>query len=222
MDGSWWASRTSNPVPGANPVRGGFDSHTSPPPSRAVFLDRDGTLVELVDYLSDPAAVVLCKGAREGLAALRRDAGLVLVVVSNQSGLARGLLGPEQLRAVERRVAELLGDAAAPDLFLHCPHHPEGRVSELARACECRKPGTGLVEEARRRLGVEGGYLVGDSAADVECGRRAGLVTVRVRTGYGGAMEDPHRYDFQPPEPDHVADDIGAAARWVLEREAQA
>ena len=225
MDGSWWASRTSTPAPGANTVRGGFDSHTFPPSSPAadsdpnpsaggtrrgpaVFFDRDGTLIELIDYLHDPGRVRLLPGACSGLSNLRR-AGFALVVVSNQSGIGRALFDDEARRAVDRRMSELLG-AARPDLILCCPHAPGGE----AAACTCRKPETGMIREAEQRLGLDLGrsYLVGDSPADIECGRRAGLRTVRVASGYGGAISDPHDYDFPIPPATHRALDLDAAA----------
>ncbi len=183
----------------------------------AVFLDRDGTILRLVDYLADPRQVALCPGAREGLTALRA-AGFFLVVVSNQSGIARGYLSESQRLAVSRRMEELLGSAAALDLLLHCPHHPQGAIAELAHECACRKPKTGMIAQALRALPIDpqASYLVGDSPVDIECGRRAGLRTVQVATGYGGRVTDPHRYDFPLPVPTAHAVDLGAAASWIL------
>ncbi len=232
MDGSWWASRTSTPAPGANTVRGGFDSHTFPPSSSperaqaeeseaaerrasrpAVFLDRDGTLIELVDYPRDPEQVRLCGGAREGLARLR-SARFALVVVTNQSGIARGLVTDGERSAVDRRMIELLGLDSAPDLILFCPHLPE-----LTGRCSCRKPEIGMIREAERRLvlDLDRSYLVGDSAADIECGRRAGLRTVRVATGYGSVEPDPGVFDFPPPDPHARAAGLAEATAWILE-----
>ena len=187
-----------------------------------MFVDRDGTIVELVDYLCDPQQVRLCPGAREGLRALRA-AGYRLVVATNQSGLARGLFNEEQRQAVDREIERHLGSAAAPDSILFCPHHPQGSRPELTRSCPCRKPRTGLLREAARREGLDlsRSYLVGDSPADVECGRRAGLRTVQVGTGYGGAVADPHEYGFPLRAPTHKAADFGAAAAWILNDAAQ-
>ena len=124
-------------------------------PSRpAVFLDRDGTLVEEVPYLHDPGRVVLLGG----VAALGRlaEAGYALVVVTNQAGVARGLYDEAAVEAVHRRLAELLAGAGVRlDAVLHCPHHPDGTVPGYAGACRCRKPGPGMLEAAAERLGLD-------------------------------------------------------------------
>lgn len=115
----------------------------------AVFLDRDGTLVEEVPYLHDPGRVVLLGG----VTALGRlaAAGYALVVVTNQAGVARGLYDEAAVEAVHRRLAELLAGAGVRlDAVLHCPHHPEGTVPRFTRACRCRKPGPGMLEAAAR------------------------------------------------------------------------
>jgi len=138
-------------------------------PSRpAVFLDRDGTLVEEVPYLHDPGRVVLLGG----VAALGRltGAGYALVVVTNQAGVARGLYDEAAVAAVHRRLAELLAGAGVRlDAVLHCPHHPDGTVPGYAGACRCRKPGPGMLEAAAERLGLDLGasWLVGNHPADM-------------------------------------------------------
>ena len=114
----------------------------------AVFLDRDGTLVEEVPYLHDPGRVTLLPGAAAlgGLAA----AGYALVVVTNQAGVARGRYDEAAVEAVHRRLAELLaGVGVRLDAVLYCPHHPEGTVPGYARACRCRKPGPGMFSPCR-------------------------------------------------------------------------
>jgi D-glycero-D-manno-heptose 1,7-bisphosphate phosphatase len=186
-------------------------------PRPTVFLDRDGTIVRLVDYLADPRQVALCHGAREGLQALRA-AGFLLVVVTNQSGLARGYFTDADRRAVDRRMQQLLGGAAHLDLILHCPHHPRGRMAPLAHSCDCRKPKIGMIQQALRLFPIDLGssYMVGDSPVDVECGQRAGLKTLHVATGYGTGPVDPHAYDFPMPCADIEVEDLGAAARWIL------
>jgi histidinol-phosphate phosphatase family protein len=140
---------------------------------RAVLLDRDGTLVENVPYNGDPAKVRALPGAREALERLR-DAGVGLAVVSNQSAIGRGMLSPEQVDAVNRRVEELLGPIGA---WFVCPHEPEAD-------CECRKPRPGLVLLAAERLGVEpeACAVIGDIGADVEAAHAAGARGVLVPT----------------------------------------
>ncbi|WP_345713323.1 HAD family hydrolase [Kineococcus glutinatus] len=140
---------------------------------RAVLFDRDGTLVHDVPYNGDPALVRPVEGAAEALRRVRA-AGLATAVVTNQSGIARGLLTPERVDAVNARVQELLGPF---DAVLHCPHGP-------ADGCACRKPEPGMVLAAARRLGVSPAecLLVGDIGADVEAALAAGARAVLVPT----------------------------------------
>ena len=119
-------------------------------PRRAVFLDKDGTLVEDVPYNVDPRLVRLSPGAAPAARRLR-EAGYALIVVSNQSGVARGYFKRSALRAVEERLRSLLADAGVPLTgFYDCPHHPEGVVPQYAVTCKCRKPRPGLLLRAAR------------------------------------------------------------------------
>jgi D-glycero-D-manno-heptose 1,7-bisphosphate phosphatase len=154
---------------------------------RAVFLDRDGTLIEDVGYLSDPARVVVVPGAVEALSEMRRK-GWLVVVVTNQSGVARGMFTVADFERVNARAAELLGGF---DAVYACFHLPEGKVAEWSRACACRKPLPGLVHEAARERGIDLVRSVGagDSLRDVRAFRAAGVRAVLVRTGGVGATE---------------------------------
>lgn len=182
---------------------------------RAVFLDRDGTINVEKGYMADPAQVELLPGAAAAISRLAA-AGLAVVVVSNQSGIARGRFNEEQMWAVQAEVERQLARAgAALDGFYYCPHHPEGAVERFRQACACRKPATGLIQRAARELELrlEGSFMVGDKRIDVACGRNAGLTSILVRSGH----------PFGPPaspaeEPELVAPDLAAAARWILER----
>jgi D-glycero-D-manno-heptose 1,7-bisphosphate phosphatase len=151
----------------------------------AVFLDRDGTLIEDVGYPRDPEAVRLLEGAPEALAALRR-AGFALVVVSNQSGIGRGLVSREEADAVHARfVRELRAHGVELDDVRYCPHAPED-------ACACRKPAAGLLLDSARELGLDldRSFMVGDKPADVEAGRTAGCRTLR----FGGSWDEAVAY----------------------------
>jgi histidinol-phosphate phosphatase family protein len=155
---------------------------TPPGPGRpkAVLFDRDGTLVVDVPHNGDPGRVLVMPGAREAVGRLRA-AGVATAVVSNQSGVARGLVGAEQVEAVNRRVEELLGPLGP---WLVCPHGPwEG--------CGCRKPAPGLIEAAAGALGVEPAdcVVIGDIGADVEAARAAGARAVLVPTAATRAEE---------------------------------
>ena len=173
----------------------------------AVFLDRDGTLIEERIYLSDPERVVLLPGASSALSDLK-DAGFALVVVTNQSGIARGLYGENEYRAVTRRLDDLLAEAGSSvDATLYCPHHPN-----FGPACECRKPATGMFRQATAELGLDlaDSYYVGDKALDVTPALELGGVGVLVRTGFGADEA------ARVPPGMAVTDDIGGAVRLIL------
>ena len=156
----------------------------------AVFLDRDGTLLDELGYLGDPDELLLLPGAADGVRALA-DAGWAVVVLTNQSGIARGLFTESDLAAVHARLERELARAGARlDGILHCPHHPEHGPPELQRVCACRKPAPGLFTEAALRwsLDLEQSWSVGDSARDLEAGDRAGVAGgILVLTGKGRA-----------------------------------
>jgi D-glycero-D-manno-heptose 1,7-bisphosphate phosphatase len=139
----------------------------------AVFFDRDGTLIDDVGYPRDPAGVRLVDGAAEALAALRQ-AGFRLVVVSNQSGIGRGLVTEDEARSVhERFVSEFERHGVRLDDVRYCPHAPEA-------GCDCRKPAPGLLLAAADDLGLDldASFMVGDKSSDVEAGHRAGCRTI--------------------------------------------
>lgn len=158
------------------------------PRPRAVFLDRDGTVISEKEYLADPDLVELVPGAIEALR-LFRDAGYKLVIVTNQSGIARGVYALADYRAVEARLEHVLAEHG---IELHgvffCPHHPD-----ITGPCECRKPGLGMYREAERKLGVDlaGSVYIGDRIKDVQPAVALGGRGILVRTGYG-ATEAQH------------------------------
>jgi histidinol-phosphate phosphatase family protein len=153
--------------------------------TRAVFLDKDGTLVEDVPYNVDPTRIVLVKHA---LPALRRmhAAGYELFIVSNQSGVARGLFPESALVAVEARLRQLLARAHVPLAgFFYCPHHPNAAVAQYAIPCDCRKPAPGLILRAAQQHAIDlaRSWVIGDILDNVEAGRRAGCETVMIVNG---------------------------------------
>jgi len=189
---------------------------------RAVFLDRDGTLVKEVGYLHDPAEVELETDAAEAVRRLNR-AGLPVVMVTNQSGIARGLFDERAMEAVHDALRTLLArEEARLDAVYACPHHPEGSVEAWRTACGCRKPGTGMLERAARELGLRlpGSYLIGDKGSDLQCARNGGLLGILVTTGYGqAAWAESLREEGAGREPDFVAGTLLEAAMRVLEEE---
>lgn len=178
-------------------------------PKKYVFLDRDGTIIVNKHYQSDPEVTELLPNARAGLDTLR-GAGFGLVLVTNQSGIARGKLSRVDLASIHRRMIALLGggDGYFAGIY-YCPHHPDD-------GCRCRKPRTGLLELAAIDLGfpLSDAYVVGDNESDIRCGRTAGATTVLVRTGHGTEAER-----HGETKPSHVADDLLAAAEWIIARE---
>lgn len=179
---------------------------------RAVFLDKDGTLIENVPYNVDPERIRLAAGAAEGLPRLQ-VAGYRLFVISNQSGVARGLFAEEALGAVRDRLQQLLAEIGVElDGFYYCPHHPEGVVPRYAVACECRKPAPGRILSAAREHGIALGqsWFIGDILDDVEAGHRAGCRTVLIDNGNETEWRrNPLRW------PEHLAGDLAEAARLI-------
>lgn len=154
--------------------------------SKAVFLDKDGTLVEDIPYNVDPHEIRLTPGALEGLSLLQ-DSGYRLIVVTNQSGVARGYFEEQALEQVEKRMQELLFSAGIRLTgFYYCPHHPEGNVSQYAVDCFCRKPHPGMIHKAvlEHRIDLTVSWLVGDILNDIEAGNRAGCQTMLLDNGH--------------------------------------
>lgn len=174
-------------------------------PRRAVLLDRDGTIIEDGHYLSDPRGVRLLSGVGQGLRRLA-DLGLVLVVVTNQSGIGRGLFSAEQSRAVHEEMVRQLARARVRLGGVYCcPHAPE-------EECRCRKPAPGLVERAARELSFrpEESFVFGDRACDIELGRQVRAKTFLVRSCHGRRTESPAQM-----EPDYIVDGVGQAVAIV-------
>lgn len=177
---------------------------------KAVFLDRDGTVVEERGYVTTPEMLVLLPGAARAIAEFR-ERGWKVFIASNQAGVAKGLITEDELAEINLRMMALLAEeGAALDGIYYCPHHPEGTAAGYAVECDCRKPRPGLLERAASEHGLDLSecVMIGDSARDVEAGRAAGTATVLVRTGH----------DRESASADHVADNLAAAVRWVLGR----
>ncbi len=182
----------------------------------AVFLDRDGTIVREVEYLRSPRQLRLLPRAAEAIRLLNR-AGLAVVVTTNQSGIARGLLTEKELEEVHAVLRSRLARRGARiDGIYFCPHHPEAARPEYRRRCRCRKPAPGMLLRAARELDLDLGrcFAIGDSARDIEAGRRAGCRAVLVRTGYGAETEARLERELGA---DYVADDMSDAGEWILQ-----
>jgi len=179
-----------------------------------IFLDKDGTLIKDVPYNVDTNRIVLEDGADQGLRQLA-EACFRFVVVSNQSGVARGYFHEDALDKVYLRINELVEQAAgiALDGFYYCPHHPQGSVAYYALQCSCRKPQAGMLFNAAEDLGInlKEAWMIGDILDDVEAGQRAGCRTILIDNGHEtewrtGPLRDPHYY----------AADLSEAAEIIL------
>jgi D-glycero-D-manno-heptose 1,7-bisphosphate phosphatase len=185
----------------------------------AVFIDRDGTLTEEVGYVNHPRRLRLLPRSGEAVGRLNR-AGVKAVLVTNQSGIARGYFSEEVLHAVnDALVSQLKAAGAHLDGLYVCTHHPTLGEPPYRARCDCRKPRPGLVARAARDLGLDlsRSWLVGDKISDVLAARQAGVGAVLVLTGYGlGEWE--YRQALWPARPDHVAGDLLEAIEWILPR----
>ncbi|MHC5010242.1 MAG: D-glycero-alpha-D-manno-heptose-1,7-bisphosphate 7-phosphatase [Planctomycetota bacterium] len=189
----------------------------APPLRRAVFLDRDGTLIHDPGYLDDPDGVALLDGVADALAAVRR-AGFVLVVVTNQSGIARGRYTVERYEEVAARLDDILRRAGVEiEASYYCPFHPDGAVVPFNCEHEDRKPHPGMWLRAAEDLGLDlaRSYSIGDGERDVVAGKRAGTIAILLG---GGRDKWPLPVDG-PYDPDFVARDMREAVIWILMRE---
>lgn len=168
----------------------------------AVFLDRDGTLIDEVNYLSRVEDLRMFPYAPEAIKLLKSH-GFQIIVITNQSGIGRGVFDRQAMHAIHEKIQEDL--AGSIDAFYFCPHMPDD-------ACLCRKPNIGMIEAASRdrEIDLNGSWMIGDKKIDVETGKNAGISTVLVLTGYGMKHKA-----LLKDEPDLVAADLLAAARHI-------
>jgi D-glycero-D-manno-heptose 1,7-bisphosphate phosphatase len=188
---------------------------------KAIFFDRDGTLLVEMGYVAHASQIWPYSFACEALR-LARARGFLLVMVTNQSGIARGWLSEEDLAAVHARMQEVLKQGGAElDAIYYCPHHPQGTVERYRQSCSCRKPAPGLGLAAIRDLGIDAArsLVIGDKASDLRFGQALGLSTCLVRTGFGAAEEA--RLGEEGLSGVHVAGNALEAVSWAIQREAE-
>jgi D-glycero-D-manno-heptose 1,7-bisphosphate phosphatase len=179
---------------------------------RAVFLDRDGTINVEREYLHSAADFEFIPGAPQAIRLLN-DAGFLVIVATNQSGVARGYYDESAISRLHRHLdAELARFGAAIDGYYICPHHPEYATDRVGKLCGCRKPEAGMLIKAANDFSLDlvSSYLIGDKLSDVEAGLNAGCRPILVRTGYGVA-ESAHL-----PADIPAYDDLLAAVRAIL------
>lgn len=181
----------------------------------AVFLDRDGTLLEEAGYLDRLERLVFFPFAIDAVRLLNR-AGLAVVVITNQSGVGRGMYEEAfVVGAHEVMSSRIAAGGGRIDAYYYCPHHPAAEVERYRRECDCRKPGPGMLRQAAADLDLDlpRSFTVGDKWTDVQAGTAAGARGILVRTGYGRSSELSPRGGVQPAA---VVDDLISAAGWIF------
>jgi D-glycero-D-manno-heptose 1,7-bisphosphate phosphatase len=184
--------------------------------TRAVFVDRDGTITEEVGYIRDIDHLKLLPNSAEAIRKLNRS-GIKAIVVTNQSGVARGYYSEDHVRRVNDRLSALLkAEGAVLDGIYYCPHHPTEGNGPYTQACRCRKPGPGMLDQAASelRIGLDRSFVVGDKLTDMEMAHRVGAKGLLVLTGYGEGEST--RRGETGTEPDRIVSDLGEAVEWIL------
>ncbi len=182
---------------------------------RAVFLDRDGTINVEKNYLYRKEDFQFIPGVPEAISLLK-DNGYLVIVVTNQAGVARGMYAEQQVEALHGYInSELRMWNTSIDGFYYCPHHPTAGIGRYRVKCSCRKPAVGLFEQSCADYNIEkdGSWMIGDNQSDIKAGKNFGLKTVLVRTGYGRGLEQDGYHEF-----DYIADDLYAAVTEIILR----
>jgi len=179
---------------------------------KAVFLDRDGVIIEDVGFPHRPDQVRLLPRVAKAISLLNNQ-GFKVIVTTNQSGVARGLFTEQDVLDVSEYIRlSLLAHGATIDRTYYCPHLKDGIIKQYCIECSCRKPKIGMIEQALRdfRIGLSDSFVIGDNGSDIEFGYRAGCRTILL-TGKGTRPN----LSEQQNKPDHVADDLYEAALWI-------
>ena len=186
--------------------------------NRAVFIDRDGTLNEDIGYVSTPDDLVIYPWAAEAVRRIN-EAGLLAIVITNQSGIARGMYTEEDLDAIHSAMLEQLGRSGARvDAVYYCPHHPDVGGGRYRMECQCRKPRIGMLESAVRdhKIDLAGSFVIGDKASDIKLAENSGARGALVLTGYG---RETHAHpDRWPCAPAIVSENLLDAVNQILVR----
>ena len=183
----------------------------------AVFIDRDGTINEQMGYINHISRFSLLPRSAEAIRLLNSK-GYLTIVVSNQSGVARGYFPIELVNQVNEHMRNLLkAENANIDGIFFCPHHPHGSVPEYSFSCDCRKPKTGLIEKACKSFDIDlkRSFVIGDTYTDIEMSHRANVNGILVKTGYGlGEIE--HILPNKDIKPTHISMDLFEAVQWII------
>ncbi len=191
--------------------------------NKAVFLDRDGVICEDVEYMEYPSQIKLIQGVTKAIRSLNKN-GFKIVIVSNQSGVARGYFTEEDVKRVNLKMINKLGDDCRIDAIYFCPHHPEIGVERYRKDCDCRKPKPGMLKSAAKDLDIDlkRSFMVGDKMDDVYAGHRAGCETILVLTGKGRDEVEYFKTDNIDMEksikPNDIASDLFEAVSIILKK----
>ena len=183
----------------------------------AVFIDRDGTINEQMGYINHLSRFHLIPGVADAIRLLNKN-GFLAIIITNQSGVARGYFTMELLYEVHSLMIETLRrDGANIDAVFFCPHYPGGKVPEYSHECDCRKPRTGLIDQARDAFDIDmsRSYLVGDHTTDLELAHHCNLEGIMVRTGYGMG-EISYILQQISIKPCYIAEDLLDAVKWII------
>jgi len=183
----------------------------------AIFLDRDGTMIEEVDFLTSESDIDIYPFTVEALTILR-ELGYLLIVVSNQSGVARGYLTEQRVMEINEEIFRRLEEQGArPDFFFYCPHHPEAENEIYRVDCNCRKPKTGMIDTALQMVDIDlsKSFSIGDKLSDVSLAQNVGGRGILVLTGYGQLEEA--RIEPSGIIPDRIVPTLLDAAQWIKE-----
>ncbi|KAF0132875.1 MAG: D-glycero-D-manno-heptose 1 7-bisphosphate phosphatase [Candidatus Saganbacteria bacterium] len=178
--------------------------------NKAVFLDKDGTINDSLGYLGHYKELNLLPHSAEAIKLLN-EAGYKTIVISNQSGIARGYFSEDMVQAIDKTLQKyLLNQGAFIDAFYYCPHHPE-------KNCDCRKPNIELINKAVKRfdIDIKSSFFIGDNTTDMMAGKKAGLKTIFVLTGHGKKKLDEVKASHNP---DYIADHLLEAVKWILKK----
>lgn len=188
--------------------------------NKAVFLDRDGTINEEVGYVNHIERFILLPRVPDAIRLLNQR-GIKVIVITNQSGVARGYFPESLIFQVHKKMEELLRQRDAfVDGIYYCPHHPKEGFPPYLRVCKCRKPETGLVDEAVKAFDIDcsKSYMIGDRGVDIEFGHKIGAKPILVLTGYGKGEWEYNRYQWKVM-PYYVASDLYDAVEWIIKQE---
>ena len=192
---------------------------SNPQLSRAIFIDRDGTLNEDIGYVSTPDELILYPWAAEAVR-LVNESGFKAIVITNQSGIARGMYSEQTLGAIHARmITELARVGARIDAVYYCPHHPDIGAVDYRKACDCRKPRTGMPDAAalEHNIDLTRSFVIGDKSSDILLAQNATAHGTLVLTGYGReTLAHPERW---PCRPSSVAENLLQAVKQILDSE---